>query len=183
MVVHGHRLGERALREQQITPSRPARQLAAGPSVAGVDETALRCDERDGHALRGMRHRKSLETHIGVQRKWLTVAHVENADRESRIEQPTAVAFGQGAEQLHDPRRAEDDERFAARRVGRVLERVHEHRQLTPMVGVEVGQDDVRDLMPGQPELREPVQGAGPAVEQDPEVAALDPVTGCGAAG
>src|SRR2546430_2066002 len=88
-----------------------------------------------------------------------------------------------GRRKAHDPRRAEDDERFAAGRVGGVLERVHEHRQLPPRVGVEGGQDDVRDLMPGQPELREPVQGAGPAVEQDPEVAALDPVTGCGAAG
>src|SRR6266849_8615269 len=37
--------------------------------------------------------------------------------------------------------------------------------------------------MPGQPELRKPVQRAGPTVEQNAEVAALDPMAGGGAAG
>src|SRR5207249_479948 len=83
---------------------------------------------------------------------------------------------------LHDARGPENDEWLTARRLGRVLEGVHEHRQLTPVIRVEMGQDNVRHLMPGQPELGEPVQRARAAIEQHAQLAARHPVTGAGAA-
>src|SRR6266568_4552953 len=117
-----------------------------------------------------MGHGKRLEADVGVQRKWLAVSQVENADRKSRIEQPFAVAFGKRAQQLHDARGPENDEWLTARRLGRVLEGVHEHRQLTPVIRVEMGQDNVRYLMPGQPELGEPVRRAEGATVPVPTV-------------
>ncbi len=178
MGVHRSRLGQRALRQQQVAAAGPAGQLGAGPGIAGVHETSLRRDQRERHALRRVRHRERLETDIGVQRERLAVAHVENADREAGIEQPVAVPLSQRAQQLHDAGRAEDHERLAARWLRRVLERVHEHRQLAPMVGMEVREDDVRHLMPRQPELRQPVQRARAAVEQHAQIAPRHPVTG-----
>src|SRR5206468_5582068 len=119
----------------------------------------------------------------GIQREWLAVSHVENADRESGVEQPLAVAFGKPAQQLHHARRPENDEWLSARRLGRVLEGVHEHRQLAPMIRVEMCEDDVRHLLPGEPELGEPVQRARTAVEQHTQLAARYPMTGADAAG
>src|SRR5438093_8816286 len=56
--------------------------------------------------------------------------HVQDADRESRVEQPRPVPLGELLHEAHHPRRPEDDERVRARRHGGVLEGVHQHRQL-----------------------------------------------------
>src|SRR6185503_14355493 len=89
-----------------------------------------------------------------------------------------AVALGERAQQLHDPRRAEDHERLFACRLGGVLERVHQHRQLTPVVRMKMRQDHVRYLLPRQPELGEAMQRARSTVEHQSQIAARDPVTG-----
>src|SRR5207245_535779 len=56
-------------------------------------------------------------------------------------------------------------------------------QRASSVVGGEVRHDDVRHLMPWQPELREPVQRARAAVEQDAQIPARHPMTGTGAAG
>src|SRR2546422_4365778 len=178
VAVDRHRLRERALREQQVAPCGPARQLGARPRVAGVDEAAFGPGEADRDALRGVRHAARLEAHVAVEREWFAVPDVEDADREAGVEQPRAGPLRQ---RLHEPDhagRAQDDERLLPRRHCRVLQRVHQHRQLGPVVRVEVGQHDVGDLGPRQLELGQAVQRAGAAVEQDLEPGAAHPVAG-----
>jgi len=130
-----------------------------------------------------VRHGKRLETQVGAEREGVAVAHVEDADREARIQEPAAVPLGEGAQQLHDARWPENHEGLGPRRDRGVLERVHEHRQFTPVVGVEVRQHNVADLVPGEPEFGEPMQRARAAVEQHAHVAAGDPMAGAGAVG
>src|SRR5438034_743843 len=80
--------------------------------------------------------------------RWIEVGQDEPLGPGPAGEQPLAVPLRQ---RLHEPDhagRAEDDERLLPRRHRRVLQRVHEHRQLGPVVRVEVGQDDVGDLGP-----------------------------------
>src|SRR3989441_5868131 len=132
VALDGHRLGERALREQQVAPCGPARQVGAWPRVAGVDEAAFGPGEADRDAFRCVRHAARLEAHVAVEREGLAVPDVQDADREAGVEQPLAVPLRQ---RLHEPdhtRRPQDDERLLARRHRRVLQRVHEHRQLGP---------------------------------------------------
>src|SRR3989442_6732678 len=121
VAVDRHRLRERALRQQQVAPCGPARQLGARPGIAGVDEAAFGPGEADRHALLGVRHAARLEAHVAVEREWFAVPDVEDADREAGVEQPRAVPLRQ---RLHEPDhagRAEDDERLLPRRHRRVL--------------------------------------------------------------
>src|SRR3989449_4752293 len=178
VAVDRHRLRERALREQQVAPCGPARQLGARSRVAGVDETALRSGEADRDALRRVRYAAHLEAHVAVEREGLAVPHVQDADREAGVEQPLPVPLRQRLHEPHHAGRAQDDERLLPRRRRRGLQRGHQHRQLGPVVRVEMGQHDMGDLGPRQPELGQAVQRAGAAVEQDLEPGAAHPVAG-----
>src|SRR2546425_6174692 len=80
VAVDRHRLRERALREQQVAPCGPARQLGARPRVAGVDEPAFGPGEADRHALRGVRHAARLEAHVAVEREGLAVPDVQRSE-------------------------------------------------------------------------------------------------------
>src|SRR5437764_8146843 len=183
MAIHCHRLGERALGQQDVAARRPASQLRAGSGIAGIDETALRSGQRDRHAFSCVRHREGLEVHVGIEREWLTVPYVQYTDGEAGMEQPIAITFGQRAQELHDSRRAENHQRLLAHRLRRVLERVHEHGQLAPMVRMKMRYDDMADLIPGQSEFCEPVEGSGATVEQHAQIAAAHPMAGGRAAG
>src|SRR6266576_3584098 len=53
-----------------------------------------------------------------------------------------------------------------------------EHRQLAEVIGMKVGQHHVGDLLPGEAELRQPMQGSGAAVEQDAQLTVPHPMAG-----
>src|SRR5213596_2440742 len=124
MDIHRHLLGEGALREQQDGPGGPPGQLARGPRVTGVDQPALGRGQGQGHALGGVGHREGLEAHLGVKRERLAVLHVQDADREARVEQPRPVSFGQLLHEPYHAPRAQDHEGLLAGRHCRVLEAV-----------------------------------------------------------
>src|SRR2546428_3259886 len=121
VAVDRHRLRERALREQQVAPCGPARQIGAGSRVAGVDEAALGPGEADRDALRRVRHAAHLEAHVAVERERLAVPDVQDADREAGGEQPLPVPLRQRLHEPHHAGRAQDDERLLPRRHRRVL--------------------------------------------------------------
>src|SRR6266699_1205239 len=87
-------LGERAFREQEIAPRGPLAEFVARPRVPGVHEPSLGRRHAHRHALGCMRHVTGLEAHVRAERERLPVAHVEDADRESRaaVEQDAQVA-------------------------------------------------------------------------------------------
>ncbi len=174
-------VGERALGEQQIAALRPRGELLAGARIAGVHHAPLRRGHRERDALGGVRRRVHLQHHVGRQRERLAGLHVEDPDRVARIEQPVAEPLGEPLEEPHGARGAQDDERLGA--LGGVAQREQERRQLAEVVRVEMGEGHVRHLLPRQAELREPVDGAGPAVHQQAHVAALDPMGGAGPRG
>src|SRR5437762_6000367 len=171
-------LGERALGEQQIALRGPLGELVARPRVPRVDEPSLgRCDAHR-YALGRVRHVTGLEADVGAERERLPVADVQDADRESGIEEPGAEPLRERLDEADRADGAEDHEGLLARWRRRMAQGEDEHGQLAEVIGVKMGHHLVGDLLPGQTELGQPMQDPGAAVEQDVQRAALHQVAG-----
>ncbi len=102
---------------------------------------------------------------------------------ETRLGQPTAQRRRPGAEQPLRAGRPPDAQRRFPRRLQGVSQGEDQGGDLGDVVGVEMADDQVLELAPGQRGTREALKRAGTAIHHHPGPVLLDPVTGRGPVG
>lgn len=149
VVVEIGRIGEAALRQEEGYPREEATEVLARAGV--TREADRRSTELDPvrHRLLRMRRRMRLEMEETIGRRPGSASRqLDDLQRKGRIDHEITERAGQAMQERFRARWAEKDERLLPRGPASMTECPEEGREVSDMIGMEVGEGDVAHLRP-----------------------------------